>query len=188
MSATKRTAPDLDHALARMGRAVTQRQSAEVIQLPLWPEPKRGTPNSFLRSALFSAIQSKDRQFLKEVTLGSQDGVTVKFTGEQLNQEDLTVWETLIHLARQHPLGTTCQFTAHGLLKALGLPTGGAHHRTSIAPWYVLQPVLSKSKMKAEPIGVLLSSGASKTISPPNTSSKSTAKSSGFTARANGRG
>ncbi len=130
MSATKRTAPDLDHALARMGRAVTQRQSAEVIQLPLWPEPKRGTPNSFLRSALFSAIQSKDRQFLKEVTLGGQDGVTVKFTGEQLNQEDLTVWETLIHLARQHPLGTTCQFTAHGLLKALGLPTGGAHHRT----------------------------------------------------------
>lgn len=129
MSATKRTASDLDRALARMGRAVTQRQSAEVIQLPLWPEPKRGTPNSFLRSALFSAIQSKDRQFLKEVTLASQDGITVKFTGEQLNQEDLTVWETLVHLARRHPLGNSCAFTAHGLLKALGLPTGGDQHR-----------------------------------------------------------
>jgi hypothetical protein len=29
--------------------------SARVVQLPFWPEPVRGTPNSFLRSALFSA-------------------------------------------------------------------------------------------------------------------------------------
>jgi hypothetical protein len=121
---------DLNRCLAELGRAVEARQSAEIIQLPLWPEPKRGTPNSFLRSALFSAIQSKDRQYLEEVTLASQGDVTVKFTGRQLNQEDLTVWETLVHLARQHPLGNTCEFTAHGLLKALGLPTGGAHHRT----------------------------------------------------------
>jgi hypothetical protein len=32
---------------------------AEVIQLPLWPDPVRGAPNSFLRSALFAAIQGK---------------------------------------------------------------------------------------------------------------------------------
>ncbi len=36
-------------------------------------------------------------------------------TGEQLNQEDLSVWETLVHLARTHPLGNVCQFTAYGL-------------------------------------------------------------------------
>jgi len=120
----------IDRALESLGRAVDGRQSAQVIQLPLWPEPMRGTPNSFLRSALFSAIQGKDRQYIEEVTLASQGGYTVKFTGRQLNQEDLTVWETLVHLARSHPLGNSCSFTAHGLLKALGLPTGGAHHRT----------------------------------------------------------
>lgn len=119
----------LAKTLARMQRTVAQREANQVIQLPLWPEPKRGTPNSFIRSALFAAIQSKDRVFLKEATLASQKGIAVKFTGEQLNQEDLTVWETLAHLARQHPLGHNCEFTAHGLLKSLGMGTGLSQHR-----------------------------------------------------------
>ena len=74
--------------LARMKEVARQREATQAIQLPLWPEPKRGTPNSFIRSALFAAIQSKDRIFLKEATLASQKGIAVKFTGEQLNQED----------------------------------------------------------------------------------------------------
>ena len=115
--------------IVRMKEAALEREANQVIQLPLWPEPKRGTPNSFIRSALFAAIQSKDRGFLKEATLASQKGIAVKFTGEQLNQEDLTVWETLAHLARQHPLGHTCSFTAHGLLKSLGLHTGLSQHK-----------------------------------------------------------
>ena len=106
-----------------------RREEVNVIQLPLWHELERGTPNSFLRSALFSAIQSKDRQYLKEVTLASSRDVSLKFTGEQLNQEDLTVWEALVHLARTSPLGNVCNFTAHGLLKSLELHTGGAEHR-----------------------------------------------------------
>ena len=115
--------------LERMKDITRQREASQVIQLPLWPEPKRGTPNSFIRSALFAAIQSKDRVFLKEATLASQKGIAVKFTGEQLNQEDLTVWETLAHLARQHPLGQTCEFTAHALLKSLGMHTGLSQHK-----------------------------------------------------------
>lgn len=115
--------------LTRMKKTARQREASQVIQLPLWPEPKRGTPNSFIRSALFAAIQSKDRVFLKEANLASQKGIAVKFTGEQLNQEDLTVWETLAHLARQHPLGHTCEFAAHGLLKSLGMHTGLSQHK-----------------------------------------------------------
>ena len=115
--------------IERIRDAARAREASQLIQLPLWPEPKRGTPNSFIRSALFAAIQSKDRVFLKEVTLASQKGIAVKFTGEQLNQEDLTVWETLAHLARQHPLGHMCEFTAHGLLKSLGLHTGLSQHK-----------------------------------------------------------
>ena len=119
----------VDDKLARMKEVSRQREAAQVIQLPLWPEPKRGTPNSFIRSALFAAIQSKDRVFLKEATLASQKGITVKFTGEQLNQEDLSVWETFAHLARQHPLGHLSEFTAHGLLKSLGMHTGLSQHK-----------------------------------------------------------
>jgi TrfA protein len=117
------------HSVTRMREVARQREASQAIQLPLWPEPKRGTPNSFIRSALFAAIQSKDRVFLKEATLASQKGIAVKFTGEQLNQEDLTVWETLAHLARQHPLGHTCEFAAHGLLKSLGMHTGLSQHK-----------------------------------------------------------
>ncbi|MBW4473947.1 MAG: replication initiator protein A [Stenomitos rutilans HA7619-LM2] len=119
----------LDESLQSFRRAVEVQTSAQVIQLPLWQEAKRGTPNSFIRSALFSAIQGKDRRSLKEATLYSQQGITVKYTGEQLNQEDLTLWETLVHLARKHPLGNHCSFTAHGILKAMRLPTGGEQHR-----------------------------------------------------------
>ena len=115
--------------IERMREIAIQREATEMLQLPLWPEPKRGTPNSFIRSALFAAIQSKDRVFLKEATLASQKGITVKFTGEQLNQEDLSVWETLAHLARQHPLGHHSEFTAHGLLKSLGMHRGLSQHK-----------------------------------------------------------
>ena len=105
-----------------------ERLETGVIQLPLWRDDKRGAPNSFLRSALFAAIQSKDRADFKEATLFSQDGITIKYTGEQLNQEDLIVWLTLIDLAKQHPLGTECSFTARGILKHMGMDTSGQSH------------------------------------------------------------
>ena len=59
-----------------------ERLETGVVQLPLWRDDKRGAPNSFLRSALFAAIQSKDRADFKEATLFSQDGITIKYTGE----------------------------------------------------------------------------------------------------------
>jgi hypothetical protein len=120
---------DIQERCLELAEVTRQRESAQVIQLPLWRDQQRGTPNSFIRSALFAAIQSKDRVFMKGMTLTSQKGITVKFTGEQLNQEDLTLWETLVHLARAHPLGSMCSFTGHGILKSLNVNTGGTEHR-----------------------------------------------------------
>ncbi len=120
---------DIQRRCEKMADIIGEREANEPRYLPQWPESKRGTPNSFIRSALFAAIQSKDRVFVKEQTVASQQGITVKFTGEQLNQEDLTVWETLVHLARQEPLGNVCRFTAYGILKELGLNTGGKEHK-----------------------------------------------------------
>ena len=95
----------IEGTLGRMRQSIAERERTAVVQLPLWPEPKRGAPNSFIRSALFAAIQSKDRQYMKETLLASQDGIVIKYTGEQLNQADLDVWETIVHLAREQPLG-----------------------------------------------------------------------------------
>lgn len=115
--------------LDQFGTEVAKRVGNNIVQLPLWYEQERGTPNSFLRSSLFAAIQGKDRVYLKESVLASTKDVTVKYTGEQLNQDDLTVWDTLVHMAREHPLGTVFQFSAHSLLRRLGLHTGNTEHK-----------------------------------------------------------
>ena len=111
-------------------RAATEKRGpAEVIQLPLWPEAKRGAPNAVLRGALFPAIQGKNRAgLLRKVLIATQDGVTIRYTGWQLDQADLDVWEHALHLARTQALGTECHFTAHGFLKALGRSTGKSGH------------------------------------------------------------
>jgi TrfA protein len=116
--------PNTQKQLEELEKKSAEQSLSKVIKLPSCPDSKRGTPNSFLQSALFSAIQGKDRADLKGAILASQDGIVIKYTGEQLNQEDLTLWETLVHLAKDTPLGDSCQFTAYQILKAMGLSTG----------------------------------------------------------------
>jgi hypothetical protein len=142
-------APNLDQAtrraLARIGASLaakegkepsdqptapvqTKAKTAEIVQLPLWAEATRGTPNSFLRGALFAAIQGKERQALKREMLATQKGITIRFTGWQLDQSDLDVWEQAAELARSHPLGNVCHFHIHAFLKRLGRDTGNSQH------------------------------------------------------------
>ena len=103
-----------------------ERLETGIIYLSEWRKDRRGSPNSFLRSALFAAIQSKDRLDLKKADIFSQQGTTVTYTGQQLNQEDLTVWLALVDLMKKDPLGTECKFTAHEILKYMGLEIGGS--------------------------------------------------------------
>ena len=100
------------------------RGPAKVIQLPLWPEAKRGAPNAVLRGALFAAVQGKGRIVMDRVFLATQDGIAVRYTGVQLTQSDLDVWEQALHLARTQALGSACYFTVRGFLKALGRRPG----------------------------------------------------------------
>ena len=105
------------------------RGPAKVIQLPLWPEPKRGAINAVLRSALFAAISGQRRKYMdRKVLIATQDGVTIRYSGGQLDQADLDVWEQTLHLGRTQALGTECYFTAHGFLKAMGRQTGKSGH------------------------------------------------------------
>ena len=108
---------------AEQQAAQEQRGAAKVIQLPLWPEPKRGAPNAVLRGALFAAVH-KDRRYMDRELLAAQRGVTIRFTGKQLDQADLDVWEQALHLARTQALGTRCRFTEKGFLKALDRQSG----------------------------------------------------------------
>ena len=64
----------------------------------------------------------------RQELIAVQGGITIRYTGEQLDQSDLDVWEQTLHLARTQALGTECYFTAHGFLKALGRSTGKRDH------------------------------------------------------------
>ena len=122
----------LENAAEELSRIIETKHEnsaeADYIQLPLWPEPVRATPNTFLRSALFAAIQGKDRRQLKKQVLATLKGVTIRFTGIQLDQSDLDVWEQAVHLARREPLGNVCYFRANSFLKALGRSNGKADY------------------------------------------------------------
>ena len=117
---------DIQERCLELAEVTRQRESAQVIQLPLWTEARRGCPNAFLRSALFAAIERRgETKYLKNETLFSQKNYAIKFTGERLNQCDLTVWLALVDLAHDTPLGVECSFTAYGIIKHMGLKDGG---------------------------------------------------------------
>jgi hypothetical protein len=135
---------NLTESLERLGRTIAEKAerdrlqpdttepqpkpTAQIVQLPLWPASTRGTPNSFLRGALFAAIQGKERRALKREILASQKGSIIRFTGWQLDQSDLDVWEQAAQLAASHPLGNVCYFHIHAFLRALGRNTGKSDH------------------------------------------------------------
>jgi hypothetical protein len=136
---TSQLAPELAKALDSLSAAMVKANPAKpkptetellekLFQFPLWPEPVRGMPNPALRSALFAAVQGKSRRFINDEPLATIGGIQLRFKGEQLNQEDAAVCTELFHLARLHPLGNTCQTSAHALLKALGRHTGYSEH------------------------------------------------------------
>jgi hypothetical protein len=132
----------LRKSLARLGAAIAKKaveelpaqeppKAAEVIHLAFWGEDYRAAPNAVFRSALFPALnpkQKESRPFLKEQEIFSVGGLKVLFTGERFDQSDLDVYLEILHTAQPFPLGTPVKFSAHALLKALGLTTGGENH------------------------------------------------------------
>jgi hypothetical protein len=97
-----------------------------VVQLPLWPDVVRGVPNGVLRSALFGAIKKGPRRYLEGEPMAAVDGVEIRYTGQRLDQGDLDVWESVLHIARVQALGQQCRFTAYAMLKLIGkTDTGG---------------------------------------------------------------
>ena len=124
MEAKRKNKLTKEEMTGRIEALAQKRRTKESIQLPICFDDKRATPNSFIRSALFSAVQAKDRAFLNGIDIESQDGITVNFKGEQLNQDDLTLWMALIHLTKGKPLGSVVTLSAHSILKAMDLSTG----------------------------------------------------------------
>lgn len=91
-------------------------------QLMIWPESERAIPNALGRSALFNVdnIRSAgERAWLKDAVIVSDSCVTIKYTGEQLRQDDADVWLQLVHMNRDQ-LSKTLTFTCRSMLNTIG--------------------------------------------------------------------
>ena len=130
--------PDLRASLERLGAVIkgtSQRSepeptsSAKIIQFPLFPEATRPVSNDMARSALFSCIQGKDRRFIKDALLATVNGVEIRFTGEQLNQDDHDLLMQLVFMAHKRPIGAWITVPAYAILKALGHKVSGKQYR-----------------------------------------------------------
>ena len=100
-----------------------KKTAALVVQLPLWAEALRCLPNELLRSALFNAKNRKQpRVYLKKQDIAVLFEGRITYQGEELRQDDETVWLQLIHLAKEHPLGGVVEFTPYSFCKAIDWP------------------------------------------------------------------
>jgi len=110
--------------------STTTDEGQKVVQLPLWPEPVRAVPNGFLRSALFGVVKKGRRRYINGEDLASVDGVTIRYKGERLDQNDLDVWLSVLHAVRLQELGSRCRVTSYALLKLMGKTINGKNRAT----------------------------------------------------------
>lgn len=103
---------------------------SNVVQLPLWPDATRATPNAVLRSALFCAIgRGKRKAYMKHTPLATMGGLTLTGMGTQLDQSDLDVWQMALHLSRDSGIGSRLEFSSKAFLKAIGRADGKSNRQ-----------------------------------------------------------
>lgn len=100
-------------------------------QLALWPESERGIPNELVRCAVFSAKNRKERREVYRANapliVPVIGGGEVVYIGEELRQDDETVWMQLVHLAKE-ARSECVSFTPYSFLKAIKWPIKGASY------------------------------------------------------------
>jgi len=106
-----------------------QEKQRKIVNLPIIPTTARAVVNEIASSALFAAIQGKDRKLVKDMPVAATGKTQMFFTGELLNQDDHDVFMQLVYLASAEPLGAYVPVSGHSLLKALGRGTSGKEHQ-----------------------------------------------------------
>lgn len=103
----------------------------EAGQLALWPESERGIPNELVRCAVFSAKNRKERRVVYRanapLVVPVIGGGEVIYIGEELRQDDETVWMQLVHLAKESR-SEWVSFTPYSFLKAINWPIKGTNY------------------------------------------------------------
>ena len=108
---------------AKLDTAIAESVASQQFSLPFWAPRFRALPNEVFRSALFNARnRQRKRVYLRDHEIYVIGSGRITYTGEELRQDDETVWLQLIQLAKSQLLGEAVRFTARSFLLAIGWP------------------------------------------------------------------
>jgi hypothetical protein len=88
-----------------------------VVDFPIWSRDQQSLLRKILPSVLFTEIEEEDKAYLERSILFSEEGVTVKYTGYQLNQKDFDVWMFLVRGARKTLRDHECNLNTSNVLE-----------------------------------------------------------------------
>jgi hypothetical protein len=103
-----------------IAQKLEQRSQMSLKLSPSWSEDKRAMSKNLARTALFGLREKgKDREQYDNALLASVDGIEIRYTGAQLDQDDHTVFMQLCHLARDENIGSEIRITGAQALAGL---------------------------------------------------------------------
>lgn len=87
--------------------------------LPFISEDLRPVPSSFVRSGLFSVRTGAKREYLNGAAVTSLSNFNIEYRGEELQQDDLSVWMALINMAKDQGISQRVLFSGYSIIKDL---------------------------------------------------------------------
>lgn len=126
MTDSKKKASDLPKPKKAKQIGASKTEGVDFLQATLWDDDERGVPNEIVRSALFNARNKRaGRAYLKGVEIATIGDGRITYQGEELRQDDETVWLQLIHMAKGLPPDSAVEFVPAHFCKAIGLSRNG---------------------------------------------------------------
>ena len=98
--------------------------------LPEIFEDKRAIPNSFLRGALFGMVRKGRRALVENQPIFTMSQYEVRFSGSELDQNDLELWDTLMYLAKKRNVESELRITLYELCQQMRMPDNGINRKT----------------------------------------------------------
>ncbi|WP_025154762.1 hypothetical protein [Morganella morganii] len=108
-------------SVSKKSKDVIKLPKIEALAFPVVGEDVFLAPNSLLRGALFSAKKlPKKRNYVENEIRASLSNYSISFTGEELDQRDLTVWMTCIK-SFEEDKKNNINFIPHRAFKMMGV-------------------------------------------------------------------
>ena len=95
-------------------------------------EEKRVIPNCFLRGSLFGMVRKGRRALVGNVPIFTMSQYDLFFTGYELDQNDLELWDTLIYLAKSKKINNELRITLYELCQHMKLPYTSIYRKVLI--------------------------------------------------------